>query len=486
MADSWSSSSSVDLHLTWRGEGGSRGLSAVLRTAIRDGRLVPGAEMPSTRVLATELGVARGTVTRAYGDLAAEGYLHSAQGAPTTVARIAAPPAHPVPVRPRPWLGDAARWDLMPGRPDLSSFPRTVWGAAVRSVLSSAPSETFGYADVGGAWPLREALAGYLGRTRGVLVDPDRVLVCGGFSHAVATASGVLRDVGVQRVAFENPSLSVFRDLVAAHGMRIQPVPVDDLGIRVADIDAPAVVVTPAHQFPTGVTLAPRRRAELIGWAADTDGLVIEDDYDGEFRFDGQQVGAVQAMAPEHVVYTGTVSKTLAPALRIGWLVPPRSLVDRFRDVLTRGGWRPPILEQLALAAMLENGDYDRHVRRRRRCYRDRRQRLCAALNAAGLPDGVRASGIAAGLQTTVLTPGIPEAVMRAAARRHDVSVAYLSQFWMGSAPGPEGVVIGYSTPADHAFTPALEAFLAALRSAADAPAEVPTDAARELTGPRR
>lgn len=467
MEDSWSSSSSVDLLLTWCGEGGSRGLATALREAIRDGRLHPGAELPSTRVLASELGVARGTVTRAYGDLAAEGYLHTAQGAPTTVARLAAPPERPVPVRPRPWLGDAARWDLMPGRPDLSSFPRGAWGAAVRSVLGGAPSEAFGYGDVGGAWPLRAALAGYLGRTRGVLVDPDRVLVCGGFSHAVATTAGVLRDRGVDRVAFENPSLSVFRDLVASHGIRIDPVEVDELGIRVDGIDAPAVVVTPAHQFPTGVTLAPRRRAELIRWAAGTGGLVVEDDYDGEFRFDRQQVGAVQAMAPEHVVYTGTVSKTLAPALRIGWLVPPRGLVDHFRDVLTRGGWRPPVLEQLALTAMLENGDYDRHVRRRRRVYRDRRRRLCAALSESTLPDAVCASGIAAGLQTTVLTPGVPEAVMRAAARRHDVSVAYMSQFWMGPDAGPDGVVVGYSTPADHAFTPALEAFVAALRDAA-------------------
>jgi GntR family transcriptional regulator/MocR family aminotransferase len=467
MEDSWSSSSSVDLHLTWRGEGGSRGLTAALREAIRDGRLVAGAELPSTRVLAAELGVARGTVTRAYGDLTAEGYLRTTQGAPTTVARIAAPPRHPAPTRPRPWLGDAARWDLMPGRPDLSSFPRALWAAAMRSVLSEAASEAFGYGDVGGAWPLREALAGYLGRTRGVVVDPDRVLVCGGFSHAVATTTGVLRDRGVGRVAFENPSLSVFRDLVASHGMDIQPVQVDELGIRVAAIDAPAVVVTPAHQFPTGVTLAPGRRAELIAWAGDTGGLVVEDDYDGEFRFDGQQVGALQSMAPEQVVYTGTVSKTLAPALRIGWIVPPHALVDHFRDALTRGGWRPPILEQLALTVMLENGDYDRHVRRRRRVYRDRRRRLCAALLESGLPGTVSASGIAAGLQTTVLTPGIPEAVMRAAARRHDVSVAYPSSFWMGPGPGPDGVVVGYSTPADHAFTPALEALLAALRSAA-------------------
>jgi GntR family transcriptional regulator/MocR family aminotransferase len=466
MADRWSSSSSVDLLLSWRGDGGSRGLAAALRDAIRDGRLVPGAELPSTRVLAAELGVARGTVTSAYRDLAAEGYLHTSQGAPTTVAQVVAPPERATPTRPRPWLGDAARWDLMPGRPDLSSFPRRLWGSAVRSVLSDAPSEAFGYGDIGGAWPLREALAGYLGRTRGVVADPDRVLVCGGFSHAVATTTAVLRDLGVDRVAFENPSLSVFRDLVAAHGVRIRPVPVDRLGIRVGEIDAPAVVVTPAHQFPTGVTLAPGRRAELIGWAADTGRLVVEDDYDGEFRFDRQQVGAVQAMAPEHVVYTGTVSKTLGPALRIGWIVPPRSLVDHFRDVLMRFGWRPPVPEQLALAAMLGCGDYDRHVRQRRRAYRDRHRRLCAAL-----PDTVTISGIAAGLQTLVLTPGITEATMRAAARRHDVSVAYLSAFRMetegADQAGPDGVVVGYSTPADHAFTPALNALVAAIRQAA-------------------
>jgi GntR family transcriptional regulator/MocR family aminotransferase len=461
MSKSWSSSRDVDLLLNWRGEGGSRGLAAALRDAVRTGRLVPGAELPSTRALAAELGVARGTVTRAYGDLAAEGYLRSTQGAPTTVARVAAQPEASAPARPRPWLGDAARWDLMPGRPDLSSFPRSMWGAAVRSVLTEAPSEAFGYGDVGGAWPLRTALAGYLGRTRGVTADPDRVLVCGGFSHAVAVTAQVLKDQGVDRVAFENPSLAVFRDLVAGHDMRIDPVPVDESGVQVAGLDAPAVVVTPAHQFPTGVTLAPGRRTELVGWAQDSGALVVEDDYDGEFRFDRQPVGALQAMAPERIVYTGTVSKTLGPALRIGWLVPPRAMVDHFRDVLDRGGWRPPVLEQLTLARMLESGDYDRHVRRRRRAYRERRRRLYQAL-----PPSVTAPGISAGLQTMVLTPGVPEARMRAAARRHDVSVAYLSAFRMGTEPGPDGVVVGYSTPADHAFGPAVAALASALREA--------------------
>jgi GntR family transcriptional regulator/MocR family aminotransferase len=463
MADKWSSSGgSRDLLLGWTGAGGSRELAAALRDAIRHGRLVPDTALPSTRALAAELGVARGTVTRAYGDLAAEGYLHTAQGAPTTVARLAPPPRRAGPPRPRPWLGDASRWDLMPGRPDLSSFPRERWGAAVRSVLGTAESAAFGYGDVGGAWPLRESLAAYLGRTRGVVADPDRVLVCGGYSHAVATTAAVLRDRGVRRVAFEDPSLFVFRDVVAAHDLEIRPVAVDADGIRVAEIDTPAVVVTPAHQFPTGVTLAPHRRAELVGWAAGTGGLVVEDDYDGEFRFDREQVGAVQAMAPEHVVYTGTVSKTLGPALRIGWLVPPRALVDRFREVMARFGWRPPVLDQLALAAMLDGGDYDRHVRQRRRAYRDRHRRLLEAL-----PGTVTTSGIPAGLQALVLTPGVPEARLRAAARRHEVSVAYLSAFRMGRAPeGPDGVVVGYAAPADHAFTPALNALVGALRDA--------------------
>ncbi|AUI61158.1 PLP-dependent aminotransferase family protein [Amycolatopsis sp. BJA-103] len=455
MAESWSSSG-MDVHLDWRPESGRTGLAAAIRAAIREGRWQAGAAVPSTRALAQDLGVARGTVTRVYADLAAEGYLRTAQGAPTRVATAGALPASP----PRPVPRDPApRWDLRPGRPNLSAFPRSAWLAATRRALQQAPASAFDYPGESGAAELRETLAAYLARSRGVVADPERILVCSGFSHAMAILARVLHARGADEIAFENPSLNLYRDIAAANGPRVVGVPVDDHGIAVSALDSPAVVVTPAHQYPLGVTLAPRRRAELTRWAEETGAVVIEDDYDGEFRFDHQQVGALQALAPERVVYVGTTSKTLAPALRLGWMVLPRFLVEPVRAELVASGARPALLDQLAMAELIESGAYDQHIRRCRAEYRSRRDRLLAAL-----PDSVLPQGISAGLHLVLQFPGeLPrEMEVMAACRRRAIGLEGLSGYWIGE-PRREGLIIGYGAAAKHAFGGATQALREAI-----------------------
>ncbi|MDT8916161.1 PLP-dependent aminotransferase family protein [Amycolatopsis sp. PS_44_ISF1] len=456
MADSWSGSG-IDVHLDWRPETGRPGLADAVRAAVRSGRWPPGAAVPSTRALAADLGVARGTVTRVYADLAAEGYLHTLQGAPTRVATAGALPlSAPGPV-PREL---APRWDLRPGRPDLTAFPRADWQAATRKALQRVAAADLGYTAELGAPELRAALAAYLSRSRGVLTDPQRIVVCCGFSHAVALISRVLCERGVTEMAFENPSLPLYREIAAANGQRIRPVDVDAHGLRVSELDSPAVVVTAAHQYPMGVALAPERRAALARWAGETGAVVVEDDYDGEFRFDRRPVGALQALAPEHVVYAGTASKTLAPALRLAWLVLPRALVEPVRAAMAGSGARPPLLDQLALAELISSGAHDRHVRRSRAGYRARRDRLLAAL-----PGTVRPQGISAGLHLLLGLdrPGSPaEAEVLAACRRRAIGIEGLGPCWHGER-GPGGVIAGYAAPAGHAFAGATQALVDAL-----------------------
>ncbi|HET6706035.1 PLP-dependent aminotransferase family protein [Amycolatopsis sp.] len=455
MTESWSSSG-LDVHLGWQPASGRAGLAAAIRAAIRDGRWQAGAAVPSTRALAHDLGVARGTVTRVYADLAAEGYLRTAQGAPTRVATAGSLPQSAPRQAPR---DPAPRWDLRPGRPDLTAFPRQAWLTATRRALLRTPASALGYESELGAPELRDTLAGYLARARGVVADPARIVVCHGFSHAIAVVSRALSGLGVEEMAFENPSLGLYRSIAAAQGPRIVGVDVDGHGLDVSALDSPAVVVTPAHQYPTGVTLAPPRRAALARWAGESGAYVLEDDYDGEFRFDRQQVGALQALAPERVVYAGTASKTLAPALRLAWLVLPRSLVEPVRAAMADSGSRPALLNQLALAELIDSGAYDRHVRRSRAEYRSRRTRLLAAL-----PDSVRPHGIAAGLHLLLMLPpdGPSEATALAACRRRAIGIEGLAGHWMTpNAPG--GLIVGYAAAPKHAFTGATQNLVEAL-----------------------
>jgi GntR family transcriptional regulator/MocR family aminotransferase len=455
--------SGVDLHLDLRGNRVRAGLETALREAVQTGRLVPGTRLPSSRTLADDLGIARNSVAEAYGQLVAEGWLTAQQGSGTRVADAAAPAQPPAPAPPPPGLG-RTRYDLRTGSPDLSAFPRSAWLSAARKALSAAPTQALGYGDPRGLPELRSVLASYLARARGVRVSPDRIVVCTGFTQGLALLCQVLPTAGVTRMAIEEYSRPGPVRTLAASGLSPVMLGVDDRGAILDPApDAQAMLLTPAHQFPIGSVLSPRRRADAARWAAGTDGLIIEDDYDGEFRYDRQPVGALQAHAPDHVVYVGTASKTLAPGLRLGWLVLPARLVDAVTDAKARSDGQTSSLEQLTLAEFIASGAYDRHVRRARLDYRRRRDRLIDAL-AARAPE-VRLSGIAAGLHAVVELPaGTSErqVVERAAAR--GVAVEGLGDYALRAGTRGPALVIGYSAPPVHAYTTALARLTAALQ----------------------
>ncbi|WP_306185586.1 PLP-dependent aminotransferase family protein [Streptomyces sp. MK5] len=382
-----------------------RSLQAALREAVRSGRLAPGTRLPSSRDLAADLGVSRGLITEAYEQLVTEGYLRSGRGAGTWVGgavRAAHPRARDLAPR-----SPGARVGFVPGTPDLSLFPRAAWSAAHRSVLADLPHHDLGYPDPRGLPRLRTALAELLARRRGVVADPERIVVVSGVTQATTLLGFVLHARGIRTVGVEDPGSPQHSALYASAGIGTVPLPLDaegpDLGpLRRSGVRA--VVTTPAHQFPTGIACSARRRAELLDWARSVDGVVLEDDYDGDFRYDRAPVGALQGLDPEHVVYAGSVSKSLAPGLRLGWMIVPDSLAD---DVVERKRTMDlghPTVEQALFAHFVERGDYDRQLRRCQRAYRERRDALVAALREH-FP-GARLSGIAAGLHLIADLPG--------------------------------------------------------------------------------
>ena len=442
----------VDLHLDLSGTRVRAGLENALRGAIRSGRLRPGTRLPSSRALAADLGIARNTVAEVYSQLVAEGWLTARTGSGTLVASPTSsvhgglPP--PVPPGPPPFTGTpepgaavaarpeeeaVPRYDLRPGVPDLSAFPRRAWLAAVRKVLTTTPDHLLGYPDPRGVPQLRAALADYLARARGVTADPAHIIICAGFAHGLAGISRALRAAGAATLAVEAYGHQTHRDIAAGQGLRLRPLPVDGMGAVIGRAgEADAVLLTPAHQFPLGVTLHPRRRREVAGWG----GVVIEDDYDGEFRYDRQPVGALQTLAPDHVIYAGTASKSLAPSLRLGWLVVPPRLLDAVAAELAAG---PSALDQLTLAEFITSGGYDRQIRRARLAYRRRRDRLATALRRQGL----RVSGIAAGMHAVLELPdrSVERAVLTEASQ-HGLAIDGLGGY-RPAAPAPATTVTG-------------------------------------------
>jgi GntR family transcriptional regulator/MocR family aminotransferase len=458
----------LDLHLRLGPAHGLRaGLEHALREAVRDGRLAPGTPLPSSRTLARDLNVARGTVTQAYDQLVAEGYLTSRPRSGIRVAdRPAAPAAPTIPPRPTT-LPPVPGADLRPGLPDLSAFPRREWSAATRQVMQTTPNIAFGYGDPTGNASLREALAEYLGRARGVLTTPDRVFVCAGYTHALRLISLALRRQGASSIAFEDPGEPSYPALVEEMGLRAPRVPVDQDGLVVDRLtDESAVAVTPAHQFPLGVTLSPARRTRLLAWARLAGAFVIEDDYGGEFRYDRQLVGALQGLAPDRVVYAGTTSKTVAPGLRIAWLVVPPDLVTPLRESTRFDEAYVNVIDQLVLARLIRTGELDGHLRRCRIRYRRRRDRLGDAV-AARLPTG-RLSGIAAGLHAVLQLPeaDISETRLLRYLTESGVAVDGISYFYDRPSESPLGLLIGYATPPEHAYVNALDTFIDALADA--------------------
>ncbi|WP_053203495.1 PLP-dependent aminotransferase family protein [Jiangella muralis] len=425
------------------GEPLHRQLAAAVRDGVRSGRLRRGTTLPPTRRLAGELGVSRGVVVEAYQQLVAEGYLTSRTGGYTEVA--AAPAAQPAPsARPAP---PAPAVDFGYGRYDVANFPRAAWLRSIRRAYAQAPNERFGYLTGRGVPELHEALADYLNRVRGTAAFPDTIVVSNGYAQGIALLAQVLAARGVRRIAVEDPSADDdLRPVARALGLDVVGVPVDDDGIRtdvLAGVDAGALVLTPTHQWPTGAMLSAPRRAEVLRWAGERGALVIEDDYDAEYRYDRLPVGAMQGLAPDLVAYSGTASKTLAPGLRLGWLVLPRPWVDDVATTKLLADRGSPVLDQLAFADFLAYGEFDRHLRRMRPVYRQRRDVLLAAL-AARLPE-LEPAGISAGLHLVAWLPdGVDEAALVAAAARQGVRVNGVTPYRLSPA-ARGGLIFGYS-----------------------------------------
>ncbi|MGA5068541.1 PLP-dependent aminotransferase family protein [Streptomyces exfoliatus] len=469
---------SVDAPARQRG----RALQEALREAVRSGRLAAGTRLPSTRELAADLGVSRGLVTEAYEQLTAEGYLRSGRGAGTWVGeaararrtdRTGAVDGRLGAVDGRlgpgagggaPTLGARApapavgvRVDFRPGTPDLSLFPRAAWAAAQRAVLTRLSHPALGYPDPRGLPELREALAGMLARRRGVVADPERLVVCSGVAQASTLLGFVLRARGLDAVGIEDPGSPEHGRLFASTGLDTVWLPLDEEGLRPEPLAASgvrAVVVTPSHQFPSGISWSAGRRAALLDWAREVDGYVLEDDYDGDFRYDRAPVGALQGLDPERVVYAGSVSKSLAPGLRLGWTLVPEALLGEVVERKRTMDLGNPVLDQAVLAELVTRGGYDRQLRRCQRAYRERRDALLAAL-AEHLP-GTRVSGIAAGLHVIARVPahfGPPE---RFLARAAEAGVALRPLEDYGTARPADGdvrLVIGYAHLAPSAVT---------------------------------
>jgi GntR family transcriptional regulator/MocR family aminotransferase len=439
-----------------------------LRTAVAAGRLAPGDRLPATRLLAAELDVSRGVVVDAYQRLIDEGLAAARTGAGTTI--IAQPGAAEAPPSDRRRAlaelrlpmppADDIDLDLSPGVPDLSAFPRDKWLRAERAVLDEITAADLGYGDPGGTPRLRAELAGWLARIRGVRAEPDDVIVVGGVAQALALLAQTLRAGGVDVAAVEDPGSRGARDQMAHWGVRAEGVPVDDEGMRVERLTQAVAVLTPAHQFPTGVVLSPARRRALLAWAA-AGGLVIEDDYDAEHRYDRSPVAALQGSAPDRVAYAGSVSKSLAPGMRLGWLVAPRRMQPELLAAKHDSDLGNPALPQLVLARLLATGDYERHLWHVRTRQRRRRDALLAGLRAH-LPQA-RVAGVAAGLHLLIELPGgTPDTVLAERAARAGVRVHPLS--WHRLAPGPPGLVLGYAAQAPDRLVEAAQRLGAALR----------------------
>ncbi len=427
---------------------------------MRDGRLRPGTRLPSTRALAAALGISRGLVVNAYGQLAAEGYLRLRQGSAPTVAqtfsrrraRLTEKPTH------------ASAINLLPDLPDFGAFPRDEWLRSYRAALKRAPDAALGYGDARGSETLRSVLADYLGRVRGVAAVPEQTLACGGFAQAIGVVCNVLRKTGRGVLAVEDPGHAAIRTVVERTGIETVPIRVDEDGLDVAALEASrakAVLVTPAHQFPTGVVLAPDRRAALIEWSQREGGVIVEDDYDAEYRYDRAPVGALQGLAPDRVFYLGSASKTLAPTLRLGWIVAPAQFAREAAAEILFTILAPPRLEQLALADFVERGELDRHLRRMRLRYRRRRDVVVRAL-ARELPM-VEVRGIAAGLHVLAVFPeDYDEQRMLREARARRIGVHGLRHHSVRTRGRP-ALLVGYGALGEAALRRAVKELAAAV-----------------------
>jgi GntR family transcriptional regulator/MocR family aminotransferase len=441
-----------------------------LRQAIRDLILRPGARLPSTRDLARELGVSRPIVVDAYAQLAGEGYLELRPGARPRVTGCAGPCQPPTTQRADP--APAPTYDFRPGSPDLSAFPRSAWLRAVRDALAGMRDADFGYTDPHGSDVLRLALRDYLGRVRGVVADAGRVVITSGWSQGRTLLCRALVSQGARRIAVEDPCHDEVRQSVASAGLELVPVPVDGEGLRIDPLEqaaVDAVLVTPAHQYPTGAVLSGARRGALLDWLRRRNAFALEDDYDAEFRYDRAPVGALQAMDPERIVYAGTASKTLAPAMRLGWLVLPPRLVEAVQRQQRETDFGVSRIEQHAFADFLSRGELDRHLRRMRVRYRARRDALVEALSDT-LPEA-RVHGIRAGLHVMIqLRDGDRGRVIRDEAARRGVGLTALSDYYHDRTADSSKLLLGYGRCSEAGIRAGVRELAAAVRAARGEP----------------
>jgi GntR family transcriptional regulator / MocR family aminotransferase len=434
-----------------------------LRRAIRTGMLKPGARVPSTRDLARQLGVSRGLVVNAYAQLGAEGYLVVRQGALPRVSDAVAREAAAVEEVP---AAAVPRYDFRPSLPDVSMFPRDAWLRCVRKALAEMTDADLRYGEPHGAQPLRAALADYLGRVRGVVATPGRFVITTGYRQSEHLVCQALAGRGAKRIALENPGHPEQKISARRAGLEPVMIDVDDRGMRIDELeraDVDAVILTPTHQSPVGVTLSGERRGALLAWLRDRDAIAIEDDYDAEFRYDRAAVGALQGLEPEHVVYAGTVSKTLVPALRIGWVAVPSRLLDAVAEEKRLADRTTAQIDQHAFAHFLTGGELDRHLRRMRVRYRSRRDALVEAL-AEELPEA-SVEGIAAGLHATVRLPeGDDELAIAAEAKRRRIAIEVMADYRSGTAGAPT-LLLGYGQIAEPSIRRGVAALAEAIRA---------------------
>lgn len=448
-----------------------RGLRAQLerglRQSITGGSLAPGTALPPSRTLAAELQVSRSVVVRAYEQLVAEGYLETRQGSGTRVRAN----GFRAPTGGADVLSDAPYWPLRPGPggaampasglPDPALFPRTEWLRHYRDALRATPDSGLIYPPPRGEATLRAALAAYLGRVRGVRTTPDQVLICAGFSQGLALLCRTLAGRGIRRIAVEDPCFAPHRTIIKAAGLRAVPVPVSPDGLdvtRLAELgDVGAVLLSPAHSYPSGAVLSARRRVALLDWARETGGYVIEDDYDAELRYDRTPIGALQGMDPDRVVYGGSTSKVLSPALRLGWMITPAGLTGDMIHAKAIADLGSESLGQLALARFIDSGGFARHLRRVRPIYRSRRDALLDALRRH-LPQ-VPVTREVAGLHLLLRTPTEwdPNAAADAAAR-YGLPLEDATWHWADPGTARPALLVGYGAARQSVLTRGIEA----------------------------
>lgn len=442
-------------------------LTGQLRVAISDGRLPMGSRLPATRILAAELQISRSVVTEAYQRLSEDGHVVGRRRGGTIVVAtpMEAPASTPAPkdpptsalftAPPNAEIFDAlraapARIDLSPGLPDLAAFPRSAWLQAERTVLTNLSASDLGYGDPRGAPALRQAVAKWLARYREIRVEASEVIIVAGTAQSLGLLSRLLRDTGIDAIAVEDPGSLGVRQHLRDGGLDTPPIPVDSQGVRVDVLRTsglPAVMLTPAHQFPTGVVLGGARRRELMAWANEG-GLIAEDDYDAEHRYDRPPVPALRSILPHHVFYTGSISKLLAPALRVAWMLAPRKYTDALVEAKRFADLGNPILPQLVLAQLMESGRLERQLRLLRRRHRHRRDTMIEAIRTH-LP-GATVHGAAAGLHLMITLDAkyakLADTELAAQLLTHGVKVHPLS--WHSQQPHPPGLILGYAANA--------------------------------------